>query len=193
MTIDLRTMQWLNPPQKTTWTDRGLIIETKDASDFWQKTYYDFTPDNGHFLSTSRTGDFTAEVFFSGQYEALYDQAGLMLRVDEQHWVKCGVEYTDGHMHFSTVVTNTHSDWSVVALSGAPSLVGARITRMGDALFIQYSIDSGKNWSMARLAWFSPSPDTVQIGMMACSPKRGGFKAEFSDFILGEPLSRDIH
>jgi regulation of enolase protein 1 (concanavalin A-like superfamily) len=103
------------------------------------------------------------------------------------------VEYTDGIMHFSTVVTNDHSDWSVVALTGTPPKVGARITRLGDALFIQYSVDDGKSWSMARLAWFPASPDTVEIGMMACSPKRGGFQVEFFDFKLGEPVSRDIH
>lgn len=193
MTFDVRTMQWLNEPHSTTWTDRGVAVETKDSTDFWQKTYYGFTPDSGHFLSTSRAGDFTAEVFFSANYETLYDQAGLMLRVNAHQWVKCGVEYTDGHMHFSTVVTNNHSDWSVVVLNGTPSTVGARVTRLGDALFIQYSVDDGKSWSMARLAWFSPSPETVQIGMMTCSPKRGGFKVEFFDFKLGEPVSRDIH
>lgn len=193
MTFDIKTMQWLNPPQKATWTERGIAIETKDNSDFWQKTYYGFTPDNGHFLSTTQTGEFTAEVSFSAHYEALYDQAGLMLRVDEHHWVKCGVEYTDGHRHFSTVVTNGNSDWSVVVLNGAPDVVSARITRLGDALFIQYSIDAGKNWAMARLAWFSPSPETVEVGVMACSPKRSGFQVEFFDFKLGEPVSRDIH
>ncbi|OLP44383.1 DUF1349 domain-containing protein [Rhizobium oryziradicis] len=193
MSFDIKTMQWLNPPEKATWTARGVIVETKDASDFWQKTYYGFTPDSGHFLSTPRNGDFTVEVSFSGQYETLYDQAGLMLRVDETHWVKCGVEYTDGHMHFSTVVTNDHSDWSVVMLKGEPKVVSARITRLGDALFIQYSIDEGKSWSMARLAWFSPSPETVQVGLMTCSPKRAGFRVEFFDFKLTDPVSREIH
>jgi uncharacterized protein len=193
MTFDIKTMQWLNPPEKAELTERGIIVETKDASDFWQKTYYGFTPDNGHFLTTPRSGDFTVEVSFSGQYETLYDQAGLMLRVDETHWVKCGVEYTDGHMHFSTVVTNDHSDWSVVQLKGEPKVVSVRITRLGDALFIQYSIDEGKNWAMARLAWFSPSPEMVQVGLMACSPKRAGFQVEFFDFKLGDPVSREIH
>ena len=33
----------------------------------------------------------------------------------------------------------------------------------------------------------------AEIGVMACSPQREGFQAEFTDFRLAPPLSRDIH
>ena len=41
-------------------------------------------------------GDFSAEVLVNGYYEELYDQAGLMLRVDALNWIKAGIEFTDG-------------------------------------------------------------------------------------------------
>ena len=45
-------------------------------------------------------------------YTANFDQAGLMLYLDEKHWLKCGVELTDGDRFLSVVVTNGRSDWS---------------------------------------------------------------------------------
>ena len=43
---------------------------------------------------------------------------GLMLRINEEHWIKTGIEYVDGVYNFSTVVTDVQSNWSVVELKG---------------------------------------------------------------------------
>ena len=78
-----------------------------------------------------------------GDYEALYDQAGLFLRIDEKHWIKAGIEFTDGLMHFSVVVTRGVSDWSVIPLPQAKPTdeVSVRLTRHGDAIRVQFSIE----------------------------------------------------
>src|ERR1043166_99071 len=44
------------------------------------------------FFQFPAAGDFTAELRVAARYEALYDQAGLMVRIDEANWVKAGVE-----------------------------------------------------------------------------------------------------
>lgn len=44
------------------------------------------------------TGDFSAEVRIAGDYFALYDQSGLMLRADESHWIKTGIELNAAHI-----------------------------------------------------------------------------------------------
>ena len=42
-----------------------------------------------------------------------FDQAGIMVIVNENVWVKAGIEYTDGFPNLSCVVTNDgYSDWS---------------------------------------------------------------------------------
>lgn len=184
---------WLNPPAESAIRDGRLHVRTGLESDFWQRTYYGFQPDSGHFLHRPWTGDFTLETTFSGRYETLYDQAGLMVRHDETTWMKCGIEFTDDAKHFSVVVTRGHSDWSAFRIDHDFEAMSVRVTRNGDALFIQYKTDSMAEWRMARLAYFPPELSDLSVGLMACSPQREGFEVEFTEFRLGPPLSRDIH
>ena len=193
MPIDIEGMHWLNTPPMWEVNQGRLFVQSGNKTDFWQETYYGFHRDDGHFLGTSRRGDFTAEVTFVGHYRELYDQAGLMVRHDARHWMKCGIEYTDGGRHFSVVVTNGNSDWSAFRLDHEFDAMSARVTRNGDALFIQYRTDRMDEWRMARLAWFDPTLEEVLVGPAFCSPQREGFEAEFLDFSLTDPVSRDIH
>lgn len=186
-------MDWLNPPPSFRLRDDSLIVRTGPKSDFWQGTYYGFHRDDGHFLHRPWRGDVTVETTFRGRYETLYDQAGLMLRQDATAWMKCGIEFTDGARHFSIVVTRGASDWSAFRLDHDFDLISVRATRNGDALFIQYRTDAMAEWRMARLAYFPPEPAELSVGVTACSPEREGFEAEFVDFRLSPPLSRDIH
>ena len=148
--------------------------------------------DNGHAWLAPVVGDFSLAVRFRGGYEALYDQAGLMLRQDAGAWIKTGVEYTDGVMHFSVVVTHGRSDWSVIPLPEATPAteVAARLTRHGDAVRVQYALDGGP-WRMARLAPFADGP--ARAGIMACSPERAGFRARFEGLEIGPPIERKLH
>ncbi|OWV93257.1 hypothetical protein ATY81_15435 [Rhizobium sp. R72] len=193
MAIDINRMTWLNPPPRCEDRDGELHVWSGHKTDFWQGTYYGFHRDGGHFLHRQRQGDFTAEVSFSGRYQELYDQAGLMVRANARHWMKCGIEYTDGARHFSVVVTNGNSDWSAFRIDHAFERMGVRVTRNGDALFIQYKTNRMEDWRMARLAWFDPAFTEISVGPTFCSPQRAGFEAVFHDFSLTDPLSREIH
>ena len=186
-------LRWLNPPAGASLRDGELHVRTGPKTDFWQRTYYGFQPDSGHFLHRRWTGDFTPETTFRGRYEALYDQAGLMVRRDETTWMKCGIEFTDGARHFSVVATRGHSDWSAFRIDHDFDLISVRVTRTGDALFVQYRTDGMSEWRMTRLAYFPAELSDLSVGLMACSPQREGFEAVFTDFRLGPPLSRDIH
>lgn len=189
---DLVAATWLNPPPRHALSGDGLEIETGAATDFWQRTWYGFTRDSGHALLMPVQGEFVAEVTVAGDYVALSDQAGLLLRVNETRWVKAGVEVTDGKAHVSVVLTRGTSDWSTVALDDASAPVTLRLTRMGDALFVQFRQGEAP-WRMARLATWPETPREVRIGPMACSPKRGGFVARLTGFCLGSLTSREIH
>lgn len=183
---------WLNPPTRWQGDAAVLTLSTDHATDFWRHTFYGFVRDNGHAYLRDVSGDFTASATVVGDYRRLYDQAGLMLRVDERNWIKTGIEFTDGLMHFSVVVTRETSDWSVIPLPEARPEQGVaiRLSRLGDAVRIQYSV-AGTAWQMARLA---PFPDIdARVGIMACSPERAGFEARFQGIEVGPPISRQLH
>jgi len=192
MQPDFRTLQWLNPPPHSRVDEAGqLTVRTGDRTDFWRETLYGFVRDNGHFYFTEQQGDFTVEVRFRGRFEGLYDQAGLMLRLDERHWLKTGIEYTDGQQHLSAVVTNDFSDWSVLPLEPAPEEVWLRLTRLGSAVLVQYALD-GRDYKLLRLAHL-PEHDPVQVGVMCCSPERAGLEVTFRDFRVGPPVTAGLH
>jgi regulation of enolase protein 1 (concanavalin A-like superfamily) len=130
------------------------------------------------------SGDFTAEVKISGQYAALYDQAGLMVRLDEIVWLKCGIELLDGVQQVSAVVTRDFSDWSVIALPHNPPSIWIRLLRRGDTIEIYYSLD-GMAYTLFRQTHLTPAP-AVSVGLMACSPTGKGFPVTFEGFAVQE-------
>jgi len=182
---------WLNPPASWSIEEGRLTATTGAKTDFWQKTFYGFKRDDGHFLGIDTPDAFTASVHVSGKFEQLYDQAGLMLRADHETWIKTGVEFTDGHLHLSAVVTKGASDWSVTLPSEPINDFWLRLTAKEDAVRIQFSLD-GKTWPLLRLAAF-PTDRRLQVGPMLCSPERGGLEVAFDHFCLTAPIQTDLH
>jgi regulation of enolase protein 1 (concanavalin A-like superfamily) len=187
------TFRWHNEPAAWNGNADALSLKTDARTDFWQEAFYGFRRDSGHAYLRPVSGDFTGSATVTGIYETLYDQAGLMLRLNACNWIKCGIEYTDGLMHFSVVVTRDVSDWSVIPLPGlspsAPLFV--RLTRHDAAVRIQFRIDKDAPWQMARLCPFSA--EDAEFGIVACSPERDGFEASFRDIAVGTPISRALH
>ena len=185
-------MKWLNEAPDWKINKGSLNVTTGNKTDFWRKNFYGFIRDDGHFFYHEVEGDFSAEVVFIGNYQELYDQAGLMLRVDEENWVKTGIEFTDGNMHLSAVVTRDYSDWSVAAIDyNVQDEITIRLTRHGDCVRIQY-LDKNKKWNLLRLAYLD-MPEECMIGVMCCSPERAGFEVEFKKFEVYEAISRKLH
>jgi regulation of enolase protein 1 (concanavalin A-like superfamily) len=175
-------VNWLNEPPQWRDEDGVLTVTTEPASDFWRKTHYGFIRDSGHFLATVARGDFVADVKVVGQYETLYDQAGLMVRVDEVNWLKCGIEYVEGVQYASAVVTRDYSDWSVAPLPGSPAAFWLRLKREGTSLEIHYSLD-GEDFELLRVTYL-PMGEEVQVGPMCASPGEKGFTVRFEDFVV---------
>lgn len=175
-------MHWYNEP--TSWTARegAVTVNADRGTDFWRKTHYGFIRDNGHLYYDEVRGDFQCDVRVSGRYAALYDQAGLMVRVDETTWLKCGIEFVDGIQHASVVVTRDFSDWSVVPLPDNPPSLWLRLKRTGPAVEISYTTD-GIRYTLLRLAYLSEA-DLVQIGLMCAAPQGDGFPTTFEGFAI---------
>ncbi len=187
------SMTWMNKPAQWGWTGDRLDVTTSANTDFWSRTFYGFTRASGHFLHRDTASDFSASVTVTADYQALYDQAGLMLWADPDNWLKAGIEYTDGAMHVSTVVTRDgYSDWSQQPIAdSARDGIALRITRHAEALRVQYRLP-GEAWRMIRLAML-PMGETVQIGMMCCTPERAGLEVRFENFEVGASIPRDLH
>lgn len=191
MSIDMRTGTWLNPPADWVADETGLTITTDEKTDFWRKTHYGFMRDTGHFLGFPTAGEFTAQIRIQGEFRTLYDQAGLMVRIDETRWVKTGVEFTDGELFLSTVVTDDKSDWSVSQPFKELEDFYLRVTVSNGTLRIQASRD-GIFWPLLRLAPF-PEADSYEVGPTACTPERSGLQARFSEFSIGPATTKDLH
>lgn len=174
-------MDWLNEPPEWRDDEGELEVFTGEKTDFWRVTHYGFVRDDGHFRYIGAPGDFSAEVAFRGDYLALYDQAGLMLRIDAANWIKAGVEFVAGRRMLSVVATREVSDWSTMPCPVEAEWLRLRLTRIGTAIHVHWGADGeAPDYRMLRLAYLPPGP--AAVGPMCCSPQRAGFAATFRGF-----------
>ena len=178
----LESMQWFNEPESWTIKDGTLKMDVTPQSDYWRVSHYGFTVDDAPFLYTLRGGEFEVKVRISGDYKVRFDQAGLMLRIDKENYIKAGIEFVDGKYNLSTVVTHKTSDWSVIKLDKPVDYVWIKAVRRLDAVEIFYSFDD-KEYTMMRNCWLQDNTP-VMVGMMAACPDGNGFKASFDDFTI---------
>lgn len=176
----LEKMTWFNEPEKWEIKNNGLSMFVTPQSDYWRVSHYGFTVYDAPFYYATYGGEFEAKVKITGNYKARFDQMGLMLRTDQEHYIKAGVEFVDGKYNLSTVVTHNKSDWSVITLEKTPPALWIKAVRRLDAVEIFYSFDD-KNYIMMRNA---PLQDNtpVMVGLMAACPDGEGFNAVFENF-----------
>ncbi|OWV84271.1 regulation of enolase 1 [Rhizobium sp. R635] len=191
MSIDFNAGKWRNEPASWHADETGLTMTTDEKTDFWRETYYGFTRDTGHFLAFPTGDSFTAQIRIQGEFRTLYDQAGLMVRIDERRWVKTGVEFTDGEPFLSTVVTDGKSDWSVAQPFKELEDFRIRVTVANGAMRIQASRD-GRFWPLLRLAPF-PAAERYEVGPAACTPERSGLMVRFSEFSVRPAITTGLH
>ena len=176
----LEKMTWFNEPQAWNIQDNALTMSVTPKSDYWRISHYGFTVDDAPFYYATYGGEFEAKVKVSGDYRTRFDQAGLMLRVDHENYIKAGIEYVDGKYNLSVVVTHHTSDWSVITLDRPVEHVWIKAVRRLDAVEIFYSFDD-KEYVMMRNAWLQDNTP-VRVGLMAACPDGDGFEARFEYF-----------
>lgn len=174
-------LSWYNEPFKWKLKNKQLQLFTDAETDFWQKTHYGFQADNGHFLYTNITGDFTMETEVACDFKHQYDQAGLMVRISDQCWIKTSVEFEpDEPNKLGVVVTNNgFSDWSTQDTEDSFTNFKLRITRKKSDYKVAYYSIKTKNWVQLRILHLFDEPK-VKIGIYACSPKQNQFSASFN-------------
>lgn len=180
MAQSLEKMQWFNEPEEWEIEGRTLSMFVTPQSDYWRISHYGFTVGDAPFYYATYGGEFEAKVKVTGDYKARFDQAGLMLRIDHENYIKAGIEFVDGKFNLSTVVTHKTSDWSVIALDKKVDCVWIKAVRRLDAVEVFYSFDD-KEYILMRNAWMQDNIP-MQVGLMGASPDGEGFKATFEHF-----------
>lgn len=172
-------MQWLNEPNQWSQTDNTIIVKTSPKTDFWRLTHYGFIRDNGHFYFDEITQDFIVTVNIKGNYQELYDQAGIMIRANEKHWIKTGIEYVDGVQNLSAVVTHNYSDWSVIPWIKPDECLKLQVRRCRETIEISYF--NQEAYQMFRTTYL-PNTSPLKVGIMCASPEGKGYEVTFENY-----------
>lgn len=175
---------WTNAPVEALTAGDGLRVTAVEGSDAWRLTSYGFVHDSEHALLAPFPNGTAIEVTFRLDFTDQFDQAGIFVSVDEETWIKAGVERSDGENSLGAVVTRVFSDWS---LSPVPDwhgkLVTIRASRSGNALTVRARVDGG-DWRLVRVAPLDEEA-TVTAGPMCCAPSRSGLQVQFTAWQTG--------
>eukprot|EP01080_Neovahlkampfia_damariscottae_P004135 gene4135-7445_t len=181
--------QWDNDKPKNYKVKKDeIIITSSPKSDYWRKTHYGFIRHNGNFFYQKIKGNFKISIDFQGKYEELYDQAGLMLKINEKEWIKTGIEYVDGIQKASVVVTNEYSDWSVIPLQKPSEWFTIQLERKEETVQVTYSNDLKMSFDLLRMT-FIRNVEEVNVGIFVASPtSEKGFETHFKNIIIEKNL-----
>jgi uncharacterized protein len=175
------SLAWYCEPERWSIRDSSLVIKPAAKTDYWQRTHYGFAADNGPFLFAIMEGDFTLSTRVRFDPAHQYDQAGLMVRVSPECWLKTSCEYEPHEdSRLGAVVTNfAYSDWSTQNVLNDTQEIELRVRRTGDDYLVEYR--AGDTWVQIRLAHLHQSNGRpVQAGLYACSPIDAGYRAAFA-------------
>ncbi len=199
----LSDAEWLNPPATFRADTAGISITTQPGTDFWQRTFYGFRAANAPAAIIAVDGNVTFTVRVRADYNRRYDQAGIIVWVDEDNWFKASVEHEDATRgRLGAVLTTAgYSDWSTRDVP-AMAHVWFRLSRRGPDFRLEARV--GELWEQLRIfhmsalgptdpGWTSlPASDVpatrVRLGVYACSPEHSSFTAEFDELSLRPSL-----
>lgn len=191
-TVEWQSGDWSNHPVSAEVHDGVFVVTAAEGSDYWEKTMYGFQHDNGHALLAPWEDSDAVEVSFSLHgFTELYDQAGIMLWLSPEVWIKAGIELNDGVPHIGAVVTDVYSDWSLSPVAEwAEEVVTIRASRLNDAVVIRARTENHP-WRTIRVTRF-PYETGKKAGPFVCAPTRAGLKVTFSRWVNTAP-DKDIH
>jgi len=207
---------WTNGVPTHTFEAGGITITPTPNLDYWSKTFYEplLIKHDAQCLLTPVAADVEATftTAFTLKPRAQFDQAGIMILVDELTWVKAGIEFTDGSPRLSCVVTNDgYSDWSTQQWhdwdSAAQSTsIRVRVTKLmpgsaqGPALVFEAapwvegtSTASAAPWVQIRIASLRSGEHPWRMGIFAISPiEAAGSSTRFHHVQFG-PKEEPVH
>lgn len=188
MKIDARTMEWMRAPGLYTVTVDRVEIVTESKTDLWQRTYYHFRNDSAPVLqlrTKEKFFSFTVKVYSDCRHR--FDQAGIVMYLGPDCWLKASMEYENEQIQrLGSVVTNNgYSDWSSTDYDAAVRTMWFRLSRREDDFCVENSAD-GVRFHQMRVCHMFGLPEEVTCGIYACSPEESSARAVFSEMQLTE-------
>lgn len=179
---------WTHEPVSATVEGDHLVVEAVEGSDAWRTTSYGFIHESEHGLVAPLPTERAVEVTFQpGTLHQQFDQAGVFLTSDAEHWMKAGLEFADGELHLGAVVTWPRSDWSVAPVPDwrSATTVTIRASRSGDAVTVRARADDGP----LRLVRVIPVPPAAELraGPLVSAPTRAGLVVTFTLWRVTDP------
>lgn len=206
--LDFTVGKWIFEPKVSEVTQDFVSITTEPETDFWQRSYYGFRNDNAPALQIESEENFTFTTKVSFDYQAQFDQCGLIIYLDSENWFKASIEYeNEAFSRLGSVVTNLgYSDWATSDIP-LPEAICYRLSRRGSDFLIESSFD-GVTFKQMRIFHLHklgettpemgkcnpplPANNVVSFGVYACSPLKSSFTATFTDMRL-EPCKWLAH
>jgi uncharacterized protein len=197
----------MNPPRHHEVAGDCVTFTTQPSTDLWQRTYYGFQNNNAHAYLWSSDQNFTCECTVRFDYKVRFDQAGILVWVDQFNWIKVSMEYEDESLsRLGAVVTNGgYSDWSTRDCETS-GFIHYRVSRRGPDFLLE--ANEGGDWEQLRVCHLAILGETtrdmgtldaqelsatpVQVGVYAASPGESSFEVEFHNIHIS-PSSWGFH
>lgn len=188
MKINPTQMKWIRAPKQYTVTNDKVEMVTEPHTDLWQRTYYHFRNDNAPVLQLETDEEyFSFVVKTSFDSKVRYDQSGVILYLNSDHWLKASVEYeNDQIQRLGCVVTNNgYSDWSSTDVDASIKTMWFRLSRRGQDFCVENSMD-GVSFKQMRICHMFNVGKTISFGIYACSAEESSFAASFTEMEMTE-------
>lgn len=180
--INLSDFLWINKPRNIELDDKNATITSSANSDFYRN--YKNNRKSGNLLYNNIKGNFKVSTILTGEWKDEYDQGGLFIgNLDENKWIKTGIEFINNNEYISTVVTNPFSDWSVTPITITDiNKIYIEIERNDLQITIKYSFNNKPLMFFRKINVFMEEIE-LQVGLYVASPKnKNGVNVYFKDF-----------
>lgn len=187
-----------------------LTLFPPAKKDFWARTFYEpllVKNDASGLLCRVPEGvEATIKIDFEFTPVSQFDQAGILIYIDDNTWVKAGIEYCDGAAKMSTVVCNNgFSDWATQPWDGHAARLRIHKVNQSSSLVVEAAAHGSddSSFQFIRIAHLSAAtPGSAGTGttafawragpFAACPTKQTGCKAIFTSFSVG-PRESSVH
>lgn len=186
-----------------------LTLFPPSQKDFWSRTFYSpllIKHDaSGLLYSIPVDIESTIKVDFEYTPKTQFDQAGVLLYMDDEHWMKCGIEFCDNIPRLSVVVCNIFSDWSTQPWSSLSARLKIHKVNQSNSFVIEAAPAQSEDFQFVRIAHLSArssheTDDSLEAEKMkgserekawnigpfaACPIAQKGCCAKFTNFSVG--------